>query len=119
MFSSRRTSRQVKPGGFVVIELAVVIVMVVFLAAIWSQWGARLRERSHIVIDLSNLRQILRASALYNTENNDLMAHPTWGSDLTGPDGWAYLTSKANHPVPGATTFTPGSCAGIDDLLDR
>jgi hypothetical protein len=72
------------------------------------------REQIYLAIDLANVRQILRGSALYNSDNDEHMAHPTWGSDLSGPDGWAYLTSNKDRNIPGALQSTPGSCASYD-----
>ncbi len=96
------------------LELFVLLAVVSIL--VFTQWAAlsQTRERVYVTIDLTNMRQILRASALYNSDHNDEMAHPTWGSDLTGPDGWAYLTTTKNGPVPGALQNTPGSCTGYD-----
>jgi hypothetical protein len=34
------------------------------------------------------------ASQLYARDNSDYLPHPTWGGDLTGPDGWAYATAN-------------------------
>ena len=100
--------------GFALIDLLFLVVILAALAAVFSSVPERLRERTHITIDLNNLRQILHASALYSNENNDHLAYPTWGGDLTGPDGWAYLTSKNGREIPGATMNVPGSCAGRD-----
>ena len=110
----RRYGLRVDHVGFALLDLIVVVVFVSLFAAIWSSMHSRFRERTYITIDLNNVRQILHGSALYNSDNNDHMAHPTWGSDLTGPDGWAYLTSKAGREIPGATMNVPGSCAGRD-----
>jgi hypothetical protein len=49
---------------------------------------------------------------MYSTDNNDYVPHPTWGGDLSGPDGWAYATSN-NGRIPGGPN-APGSCAGRD-----
>jgi type II secretory pathway pseudopilin PulG len=108
-FQSARNTR-----AFTWIELLLVVVVLGMLLALHLPFYARLRERTHITIDHNNIRQILQASALYSSENDERLAHPTWGSDLTGPDGWAYLTSKAGRVVPGAIANTPGSCAGRD-----
>ena len=81
-------------AGFALFDLIFVIVFVSLFAAIWSSLHCRIRERTYITIDQNNIRQILCGSALYNAENNDQMAHPTWGADFEGPDGWAYLTAK-------------------------
>lgn len=37
-----------------------------------------------------NIKRIMTAALLYATENNDILPHPSWGSDLTGPDNWCY-----------------------------
>jgi hypothetical protein len=60
------------------------------------------------------VKQILLASHMYSTENDDRLAHPTWGTDLdpNSPDGWAYLTQNKGR-VPGAPN-NPPSCAGKD-----
>lgn len=98
--------------GIVLSELLLVMVIVAMLAAVLGSSLRRVREKTYITIDLANFRQILKASAIYNSDNNDHMAHPTWGADLSGPDGWAYLTSNQGR-VPGAANF-PGTCAGRD-----
>ena len=100
--------------AFAFIELVLVITILGMLVALHLPFYSRLRERTHITIDQNNLRQILQASAFYAAENDERLAHPTWGGDLTGPDGWAYLTSRASRGVPGSIQFTPGSCAGRD-----
>lgn len=49
----------------------------------------------------SNLRRLMLASQLYARDNADYLPHPTWGGDMTGPDGWAYATVN-NGRIPGA-----------------
>jgi hypothetical protein len=67
-----------------------------------------------MTVDLNNVRQILLASHLYVGDNNDNLAHPTWGGDLTGPDGWVYATMNKGR-IPGLpNSATPGSAAGAD-----
>jgi hypothetical protein len=100
--------------GFVLLDLLVLIFVILLLVGTRIPAISNAREKVQITIDQNNFRQILRASALYNAENNDYMAHPTWGTDLTGPDGWAYLTSNKTRPIPGAIFSVPGSCAGRD-----
>lgn len=48
----------------------------------------------------SNFRRLMLASQLYARDNADYLPHPTWGGDLTGPDGWAYATVN-NGRIPG------------------
>jgi hypothetical protein len=107
-----RHERARDTSGLILSELLFVVVIVVMLAVVASASLHRIREKTYNTIDLANFRQILKASAIYNSDNNDHMAHPTWGSDLTGPDGWAYLTRNDGR-VPGAGN-APGSCAGRD-----
>jgi len=67
-----------------------------------------------MTLDINNAKQIALGSHMYTAENDDRLAHPTWGGDLSGSDGWAYLTSKKSRAVPGATLATPTSAAGKD-----
>ncbi len=101
-----------KTSAFTILELILVLTMLGFLVALHLPAYSRLRERTYITIDQSNIRQILRGSALYSSDNDDHLAHPTWGSDLTGPDGWAYATQNKGR-IPD-TPNTPQSCAGRD-----
>jgi hypothetical protein len=98
--------------AFALIDLLFLVVFVAALAAVFSSVPERLRERTHITIDLNNLRQILHASALYANENDDHLAHPTWGTVPSGPDGWAYITFN-NGRIPEAPAAIP-SCEGRD-----
>jgi len=101
-------------SAFLLVDLMVILALLAIFIGLWSKALANAREQAYITIDLSNVRQIGRASAIYSFENDGHLAHPTWGSDLTGPDGWAYLTSQRNRPVPGPLQSTPGSCTGFD-----
>lgn len=98
--------------GFAAIELLCVLVILLMLVSIASSAMKRVREKTYITIDLANLRQILKGSAIYNADNNDHMAHPTWGTIPSGPDGWAYITANQGR-LPGFSA-TISSCEGRD-----
>ena len=56
---------------------------------------------------ISNLRRLMLASQLYARDNSEYLPHPTWGGDLTGPDGWAYATENKGRLPNLPRTPTP------------
>jgi prepilin-type N-terminal cleavage/methylation domain-containing protein len=75
--------------GFTLIELLVVIAILGILAGLLLPVLGRALEQGHRTACLNNQKQILVATAMYASDNDDYLPLPNWGNPA-GVSGWLY-----------------------------
>jgi prepilin-type N-terminal cleavage/methylation domain-containing protein len=64
--------------AFTLIELLVVIAIIGILAVLLLSVLSRAKNHASNVSDLNNLKQIMIASAVYTSNNGDVLPWPNW-----------------------------------------
>ena len=94
---------QKRSTGFTLIELLVVIAIIAILAALLLPALASVKNRSQMVTDVNNCKQILLSAIMYGNNSNEHLPQPGWQMAL--PNWAANSTSAAIDPMvlaPGA-----------------
>ncbi|MBI4660357.1 MAG: type II secretion system protein [Verrucomicrobia bacterium] len=86
--------------GFTLIELLVVIAIIGILASLLMPALRSAKDRTYLINDLNNIRQILLAAHNFAGDNNDYMPFCGWGG-LPDRDNWAYSKDLARYPGAG------------------
>ena len=132
-----------KRRGFTLIELLVVIAIIAILAAILFPVFARARAKAKQITCLSNVKQIVLAALMYESDNDNMwwtqgaLSNPTsppdpsdvnncnkWWSSTTGPYGFGYTTwlyAKNSQlyldPLPGIADFAGNPCGNPTQVM--
>src|SRR5438034_3984001 len=78
----------------------VVIAIIAILAGLLLPALRSAKDRTYIVNDLNNIRQVLLAAHMFASDNNDYMPFCGWGG-LPDRDCWAYSKDLARYPGAG------------------
>src|SRR5207249_12156589 len=92
MHPQKGRSNKAPERAFTFTELVAVLGTIALLVLIVLPVLARDIDSSERAVCLNNMQRIMAAVAMYSTDNNDFLPHPSWGSGLTGLDNWCYAT---------------------------
>ena len=99
MTSTLRSYRRYA-SAFTLIELLVVIAIIAILAGLLLPALRSAKDRTYVINDLNNIRQILLSAHMFASDNNDYMPYCGWGG-LPDRDCWAYSKDLARYPGAG------------------
>lgn len=96
-------------------DLVAIVGVVSLISLVLLPVLAKETDDSERAVCLNNMQRLMAAVAMYSTDNNDFLPHPSWGADLTGPDNWCYATVNRGRDPELPVNALAASCAGRDE----
>jgi prepilin-type N-terminal cleavage/methylation domain-containing protein len=84
--------------GFTLIELLVVIAIIAILASLLMPALSKAKEQGSRTRCITNMKQILLSTAMYNGDNDEWMPYTSWSSGTYNVANWCYTRIATNVP---------------------